>query len=66
VGVSLGLWGLGLVVDLTFEESWSRWHHLFEDGFKFLGIAAWMAYSVITSLEFVAADDTGGPAPDRV
>lgn len=41
--LSFALLGLSIVVD-TFPEDWSEFHHLFEDGFKLLGIVTWFAY----------------------
>lgn len=41
--LSFALLGLSIVVD-TFPEGWSEFHHLFEDGFKLLGIATWFVY----------------------
>lgn len=41
--LSFALLGLSIVVD-TFPEGWSQFHHLFEDGFKLLGIVSWFAY----------------------
>ncbi|MGB0385077.1 MAG: hypothetical protein ACPGWR_09660 [Ardenticatenaceae bacterium] len=41
--VSFLLMGLSLAVD-TLPEDWSSFHHLFEDGFKLLGIVTWFVY----------------------
>lgn len=41
--LSFALLGLSIIVD-TFPEGWSEFHHLFEDGFKLLGIVTWFAY----------------------
>ena len=41
--LSFVLMGLSIAVD-TLPEGWSQFHHLFEDGFKLLGIVSWFAY----------------------
>jgi hypothetical protein len=37
---------MSIVVDLLPEKTLYPWHHLFEDGFKFLGIVSWFGYLI--------------------
>lgn len=46
---ALTLFALSLLVDLVPEHR-IPYHHLFEDGFKFLGITSWLAFSAQAAL----------------
>lgn len=51
---ALGLFGLSLAVD-RLPETMLPWHHLFEDGFKLLGIASWFGYFVTSAFRVVTS-----------
>ena len=46
---------LGLSVALDLVSTGPNWHHLFEDGAKFMGIVGWLAYFV--SASWLAIED---------
>ncbi len=52
--LALGMFGLSLAVD-RFPESILSWHHLFEDGFKLLGIVGWFGYFVTSAYRVVTS-----------
>lgn len=56
--MSFLLMGLSLAVD-TLPEDWSSFHHLFEDGFKLLGVVSWFIY--FSSLSAKQIDTALGP-----
>lgn len=45
--------GLSILVDLLLPESLLPWHHLFEDGPKFIGIVSWFGYHFTTCFKEV-------------
>lgn len=52
--IAFGFMALSIVVD-TFPEDWSSFHHLFEDGFKFLGVVGWCTYFTTVSAKQLRA-----------
>ena len=50
--LSFVLMGLSIAVDML-PEDWSAFHHLFEDGFKLLGIVSWFVYFATLSAKQV-------------
>lgn len=49
---SLAFFGLSLVFDFIPRFS-EKWHHIFEDGPKFIGIICWFGYHVLTARYFL-------------
>ncbi len=54
---SLIFFAASILFDLL-PEGWSTWHHLFEDGAKFLGIVAWCNYFIRASWKILAASQS--------
>lgn len=54
LAIGFGFMALSIVVD-TFPEDWSSFHHLFEDGFKFLGVVGWCTYLTTVSAKQLRA-----------
>jgi hypothetical protein len=52
--LALGMFGLSLAVD-RLAETMLPWHHLFEDGFKLLGIVGWFGYFVTSAYRVVTS-----------
>ncbi|MGB7161132.1 MAG: hypothetical protein WBD40_23935 [Tepidisphaeraceae bacterium] len=69
LGSALALFGASLAVDLDVVPVSAHLHHVFEDGFKLLGIAGWCGYATLTSAAFTrqaSASSSLIPAtPDR-
>lgn len=52
--ISLGFFSASVVFDLL-PEGWSAWHHLLEDGAKFMGIVVWCNYFAKISWRIMTA-----------
>jgi hypothetical protein len=52
--LALGLFGLSLAVDQV-PKTVIPWHHLYEDGFKLLGIVGWFGYFVSSAFAAVTS-----------
>lgn len=73
MAVAMVFFSGSLVVDFDLVIFTDRFHHLFEDGSKFIGLVIWSGYGVITSASALHAainrapgveSMTAGPSPD--
>ncbi|WP_394749314.1 hypothetical protein [Spongiimicrobium salis] len=57
LGLFLGFLGLSVGIDMLPEFS-EKWHYLFEDGAKFMGIVSWLGYQFLVAKQLLTQKRT--------